>query len=165
MVITLTLPLPFTTCGPHGWHLDEPHITVNNQPLSSSLFDFSLYFFHNAKELVTHGSGPYSYLPKMEHYCETHLWNDVFNFVQIYIGMPLGTCTHSLICISLVHSSSHAHCLLSVACLPLPMVNCSLLYHLLIASSPVTFHLNNQRYLNSALNPLFYDQCCSPNSS
>ena len=76
---------------------------------------------------------------------------------------PNSPFSHSLK--TLVCSSSHAHHLLPVACLPLPMVNCLLLYHLLIASSPVTFHLNNQRFLNSASNPLFYDWCCSLNSS
>lgn len=76
---------------PRGWHLDEPRVTVDNAPMSGSLFDFGLYFFHNAKELVARGSGPYYYLPKMEHYLEARLWNDVFNFSQAYISMPLGT--------------------------------------------------------------------------
>jgi len=76
---------------PRGWHLDEPRLTVDNAPMSGSLFDFGLYFFHNAKELVARGSGPYFYLPKMEHYLEARLWNDVFNFSQSYIGMPHGT--------------------------------------------------------------------------
>ncbi|KZT63879.1 malate synthase [Daedalea quercina L-15889] len=76
---------------PRGWHLDEPRVTVDNAPMSGSLFDFGLYFFHNAKELVARGSGPYFYLPKMEHYLEARLWNDVFNFSQSYIGIPLGT--------------------------------------------------------------------------
>ncbi|KAI0358503.1 malate synthase [Trametes cingulata] len=76
---------------PRGWHLDEPRVTVDNQPMSGSLFDFALYFFHNAHELVKRGSGPYFYLPKMEHYLEARLWNDVFNFSQSYIGMPHGT--------------------------------------------------------------------------
>lgn len=76
---------------PRGWHLEEPRVTVDNQPMSGSLFDFGLYFFHNAKELVSRGSGPYFYLPKMEHYREARLWNDVFNFAQSYIGMPFGT--------------------------------------------------------------------------
>ncbi|CDO77098.1 hypothetical protein BN946_scf184501.g2 [Trametes cinnabarina] len=76
---------------PRGWHLDEPRVTVDNQPVSASLFDFALYFFHNAHELVSRGYGPYFYLPKMEHYLEARLWNDVFNFSQSYIGMPHGT--------------------------------------------------------------------------
>ena len=58
--------------------------------MSGSLFDFALYFFHNAKELVARGSGPYFYLPKIEHHLEARLWNDVFNFAQTYISMPLG---------------------------------------------------------------------------
>lgn len=70
--------------------MDEPRVTVDNQPMSGSLFDFALYFFHNAHELIKRGSGPYYYLPKMEHYLEARLWNDVFNFSQSYIGLPHG---------------------------------------------------------------------------
>ena len=66
-------------------------MTVDNAPISASLFDFVLYFFHNAHELVKRGRGPYFYLPKMEHYLEARLWNDVFNFAQSYIGMQHGT--------------------------------------------------------------------------
>ncbi|KAF8584820.1 malate synthase [Ramaria rubella] len=76
---------------PRGWHLDEPRVTVDNRPLSGSLFDFALYFFHNAKELVKRDSGPYFYLPKMEHYLEARLWNDVFLFSQSYIHIPHNT--------------------------------------------------------------------------
>ncbi|KAK0462636.1 malate synthase [Desarmillaria tabescens] len=76
---------------PRGWHLDEPRVTVDNAPVSGSIFDFALYFFHNAKELVKRGSGPYFYLPKMEHYLEARLWNDVFLFSQSYIGIPHNT--------------------------------------------------------------------------
>jgi malate synthase len=77
--------------SPRGWHLDEPRVTVDNTPMSGSLFDFALYFFHNAKELIQRGSGPYFYLPKMEHYREARLWNDVFLFAQSYIGIPHNT--------------------------------------------------------------------------
>ncbi|KAJ6594277.1 malate synthase [Mycena capillaripes] len=76
---------------PRGWHLDEPRVTVDNAPISGSLFDFALYFYHNAHELVKRGSGPYFYLPKMEHYLEARLWNDVFLFSQSYIGLPHNT--------------------------------------------------------------------------
>ncbi|KAF5346735.1 hypothetical protein D9756_010403 [Leucocoprinus leucothites] len=76
---------------PRGWHLDEPRVTVDNQPLSGSIFDFALFFYHNAKELVKCGSGPYFYLPKMEHYLEARLWNDIFVFSQSYIGLPQNT--------------------------------------------------------------------------
>jgi malate synthase len=71
--------------------LDEPRITVDDTPVSGSIFDFSLYFFHNAHELVRRGVGPYFYLPKMEHYLEARLWNDIFVFSQKHIGMPQGT--------------------------------------------------------------------------
>ncbi|GAA5932667.1 hypothetical protein JCM10213_006295 [Rhodosporidiobolus nylandii] len=74
-----------------GWHLDEPHILVDGQPMSGSMFDFGLYFFHNAKELLARGLGPYFYLPKMEHYLEARLWNDIFRLSQDYIGVPRGS--------------------------------------------------------------------------
>lgn len=76
---------------PRGWHLPEKHMTVDGQPVSASLFDFSLYFFHNARVLIEKGSGPYFYLPKMESHLEARLWNDVFNFSQDKLGIPRGT--------------------------------------------------------------------------
>ena len=63
---------------PRGWHLDEKHVTVDGKPVSGGIFDFALYFFHNAKELLARGSGPYFYLPKMESHLEARLWNDIF---------------------------------------------------------------------------------------
>ncbi|KAF9303271.1 Malate synthase, glyoxysomal [Mortierella antarctica] len=76
---------------PRGWHLEEKHVLVDGQVTSGSLFDFALYFFHNAKKSVEIGIGPYFYLPKMESHLEARLWNDVFNLSQDYIGMPRGT--------------------------------------------------------------------------
>ncbi|WFD42932.1 malate synthase [Malassezia psittaci] len=76
---------------PRGWHLNEEFFQVDGKPISGGLFDFGLYFFHNAKQLVQNGFGPYFYLPKMESHLEARLWNDVFNFAQDYIGMPRGT--------------------------------------------------------------------------
>ncbi|MDH3592973.1 MAG: malate synthase A, partial [Planctomycetota bacterium] len=76
---------------PRGWHLEERHVTVDGQPVSASLFDFGLFFFHNAQALVKSGSGPYFYLPKLESHLEARLWNDVFNFAQDAIDMPRGT--------------------------------------------------------------------------
>merc|ERR1719499_750655 len=76
---------------PRGWHLDEAHILIDGQPMSGSLFDFGLYVFHNAKNLIANGSGPYFYLPKLEHYLEARLWNDAFVFAQEFLGIPLGT--------------------------------------------------------------------------
>jgi malate synthase len=67
---------------PRGWHLDEKHFQVSGKPMSASMFDFGLFFFHNAKEQIARGTGPYFYLPKMESYLEARLWNDVFNFAQ-----------------------------------------------------------------------------------
>ena len=83
--------LRLSVLSPRGWHLDEPRVTVDNAPMSGSIFDFALYFFHNARELVKRGSGPYFYLPKMEHYLEARLWNDIFAFSQSYIGISQGT--------------------------------------------------------------------------
>jgi malate synthase len=76
---------------PRGWHLNEKHIRVDGHPASASLFDFALYFFHNAKYRVEHGSGVYFYLPKMESYLEARLWNDVFVMAQNLIGVPQGS--------------------------------------------------------------------------
>ena len=76
---------------PRGWHLLEKHVLVDGKPVSASLFDFALYFFHNAKELVARGSGPYFYLPKMESHLEARLWNDVFVHAQRELGIPNGT--------------------------------------------------------------------------
>ncbi|TAJ13332.1 MAG: malate synthase A [Planctomycetota bacterium] len=76
---------------PRGWHLDEKHALVDGRPMSGSLFDFGLYFFHNAAELVRRGSGPYFYLPKLESHLEARLWNDVFVFAQDSLGIPRGT--------------------------------------------------------------------------
>jgi malate synthase len=75
---------------PRGWHLDENHFLVDGRPISGSLFDFGLYFIHNAKALVANGTGPYFYLPKIQHYLEARLWNDVFEFAQSYVGLPHG---------------------------------------------------------------------------
>jgi len=76
---------------PRGWHLDEKHFLVDGKPISGALFDFGLFFFHNAKNLLAHGTGPYFYLPKLESHQEARLWNDVFNFSQDYLGIPRGT--------------------------------------------------------------------------
>jgi len=83
--------LPTLIARARGWHLEEKHFTVDGEPISGSLFDFGLYFFHNAEELVKRGAGPYFYLPKMESHLEARLWNDVFNLAQDYIGMRRGT--------------------------------------------------------------------------
>ena len=76
---------------PRGWHLDESHVTVDGEPMSGSLFDFGLYFFHNARELLERGSGPYFYLPKLQSHLEARLWNDVFTFSEKELGIPHGT--------------------------------------------------------------------------
>jgi malate synthase len=75
---------------PRGWHLDERHATLGDAPVSASLFDFGLHFFHNAKELLARGSGPYFYLPKLESHVEARLWNDVFTFAESALGVPHG---------------------------------------------------------------------------
>ncbi len=69
---------------PRGWHLQESHFLVDGQPISASLFDFGLFFFHNNAELLSRGTAPYFYLPKLENHLEARLWNDVFLFAQEY---------------------------------------------------------------------------------
>jgi malate synthase len=76
---------------PRGWHLSEKHVTVDGEPISASLFDFGLYFFHNARERLDRGTGPYFYLPKMQGHLEARLWNDVFLFAQEAMGIPRGS--------------------------------------------------------------------------
>ncbi len=76
---------------PRGWHMVEKHMTVDGRAVSASLFDFGLYFFHNAKALLSRGTAPYFYLPKMESHLEARLWNDVFVHAQERLGIPRGT--------------------------------------------------------------------------
>jgi malate synthase len=76
---------------PRGWHLEEHHLLVDGEPMSGSIFDFGLYFFHNATELLARGSGPYFYLPKMESHLEARLWNDVFIRAEKEIGIGQGS--------------------------------------------------------------------------
>ncbi len=76
---------------PRGWHLPEKHVAVDGQAVSASLFDFGLYFFHNARELLDRGSGPYYYLAKLENHLEARLWNDVFDFAQDALDVPHGS--------------------------------------------------------------------------
>jgi malate synthase len=76
---------------PRGWHLDEAHLLVDGKPVAGALADFGFYFFHNARELIERGSGPYFYLPKLESHLEARLWNDIFSFAQARLGIPHGT--------------------------------------------------------------------------
>ncbi len=76
---------------PRGWHLDEKHVLVDGKRVSGGIFDLALYMFHNAKELLARGSGPYFYLPKMESHLEARLWNEIFVMVQNELGIPQGT--------------------------------------------------------------------------
>ncbi|MFQ5938009.1 MAG: malate synthase A, partial [Acidiferrobacterales bacterium] len=76
---------------PRGWHLPEKHVLVDGEPVSGALFDFGLFLFHNGKETIARGSGPYVYLPKVESYLEARLWNDVFNYTQDALGIPRGS--------------------------------------------------------------------------
>jgi malate synthase len=76
---------------PRGLHLDEAHMSVDGRPVTAALFDFGLYFFHNAKTALAKGSGPYFYLPKLESHLEARLWNQVFILAQSLLGLPLGT--------------------------------------------------------------------------
>ncbi len=76
---------------PRGWHMVEKHFPIHCFPISASLFDFGLYFFHNHQALVERGTAPYFYLPKLESHQEARLWNDIFLFAQEYVGLPKGT--------------------------------------------------------------------------
>lgn len=76
---------------PRGWHLPEKHVIVDGEPMSASLFDFGMYMFHQAHNLLDRGTGPYFYLPKLESHLEARLWNSVFEFSQERLGLPRGT--------------------------------------------------------------------------
>jgi len=76
---------------PRGWHLDEKHVLVDGKRISGGIFDFALFLFHNAKEQLARGAGPYFYLPKMESHLEARLWNDIFVMAQNEIGLAQGT--------------------------------------------------------------------------
>lgn len=76
---------------PRGWHLPEKHLLVDGQPAIGAIMDFGLFFFHNAKELLARGTGPYFYLPKMQSHLEARLWNDIFNDAQDALGVPRKT--------------------------------------------------------------------------
>ena len=83
--------LPVILPRPRGWHLEEEHLSLDGQPVVGALVDFGLYFFHNAAEQLSRGSGPYFYLPKMESHLEARLWNDVFCWSQQELGIPQGS--------------------------------------------------------------------------
>ena len=76
---------------PRGWHLDEKHVLVDGTRVHGGIFDFALFMFHNAKEQLSRGAGPYFYLPKLESHLEARLWNDVFVMTQTELGLPQGT--------------------------------------------------------------------------
>ena len=76
---------------PRGWHLDEKHVRIDGSPVAGAIFDFALYFFHNAREALARGTGPYFYLPKLESHLEARLWNDIFNLAQDELGVKRGS--------------------------------------------------------------------------
>src|SRR3954471_19825258 len=76
---------------PRGWHLEEKHVLVDGQRVHGGIFDFALFMFHNAKEQIARGAGPFFYLPKMESHLEGRLWNDIFVMTQNELGLPQGT--------------------------------------------------------------------------
>lgn len=83
--------VPVMIVRPRGWHMVDAHITVDGEPISASMMDFGLFFFHNAKFLISQGLGPFFYLPKMEHWQEAQLWNDIFCVAQDCLEIPRGT--------------------------------------------------------------------------
>jgi malate synthase len=82
--------VPVIVPRPRGWHLDEEHLRVDGRPVAGALVDFGLYFFHNARELLARGGGPYFYLPKLESHLEARLWNDVFTHAEAALEVPYG---------------------------------------------------------------------------
>src|SRR6185436_16861354 len=89
---------------PRGWHLPERHVAVDGDPVSGSLFDFGLYFFHNAAERRRRGSGTYLYLPKLQSHLEARLWNDVFEHAQSALGLPRST-VRATVLIETIHAA------------------------------------------------------------
>lgn len=83
--------VPVMIVRPRGWHMSDSHITVAGEPISAGIMDFGLFFFHNAKYLISQGLGPFFYLPKMEHWQEAKLWNDIFCVAQDCLEIPRGT--------------------------------------------------------------------------
>ena len=88
---TLNKDIATLMVRPRGWHLEEKNFLYKGSPISASIFDFGLYFFHNVKQLIENGTGPYFYLPKMENHLEARLWNDIFIEAQNYMQVPVGT--------------------------------------------------------------------------
>ncbi len=76
---------------PRGLHLPEKHVLVDGKPIPGALLDFGLYFFHNARALLSRGTGPYFYLPKLESHREARIWNEVFLAAQEMLGIAPGT--------------------------------------------------------------------------
>lgn len=89
---------------PRGLHLSERHVLVDNEPVSASIFDFALFFFHNARELLERGSGPYFYIPKLEHHQEARYWNDVFVKAQHTLDIPRGS-IRATVLIETIHAA------------------------------------------------------------
>lgn len=88
---TLNKEIATLLVRPRGWHLNEKHVLVDGKQISGSIFDFGLYFYHNARNLLDRDSGPYFYLPKLENHLEARLWNDVFCMAQDELDIPRGT--------------------------------------------------------------------------
>src|SRR5207248_5073062 len=92
---------------PRGWHLVERHVLVDGEPLSAGLFDFGLAFFHNAREQLERGSGPYFSLPKLESHLAARLWAQAFALAEEELGVPRG----SIRCTVLVETILAAFCM------------------------------------------------------
>ena len=100
----LNPPTAVLLIRPRGWHLEEAHVLIDGEPVSGSLFDFALFFFHNAKTLLAKGTGPYFYLPKMQGHLEARLWNDVFLSAQDHCGVPRGS-IRATVLIETIHAA------------------------------------------------------------
>src|SRR5690606_6493066 len=101
-------PLPTIVMRPRGWHLPERHILVDDTPAVGALVDAGLYLFHNARELIERGSGPYLYLPKLESHLEARLWNDVFTHAEEALGLPAG-CIRATVLIETIPAAFEMH--------------------------------------------------------
>jgi len=101
-------PLPTIVMRPRGWHLPERHILVDDAPAVGALVDAGLYLFHNARELIERGSGPYLYLPKLESHLEARLWNDVFTHAEEALGLPAG-CIRATVLIETIPAAFEMH--------------------------------------------------------
>ena len=101
---------PTMMVRPRGWHMVEKHVFVDGHPISASIFDFGIFFYHNARKLLERGSGPYVYLPKLESHPEARLWNDIFLMSQDELGIPRGSIRATVLIENILAEIGRASC-------------------------------------------------------